>query len=408
VKCYNCSRLGHYAKDCRNPPSQQRRKGRFQKFQASVVNEEAKPQEEPQRRQTRAATREQELQKEHYLVSALSDTITKSEEIWLIDSGASKHMTDFKQNLANYQDRNYKAKVELGDDGTYKIKGFGSTSFQFHSGNIFHIDEILFVPGLKNNLIFVPVLESKGYTVVFSKGKAFLWSSINDPSTAITIGTRECGLYKLSGQVIQALAHETINPCELWHRRLGHLNFNALPGLQKMVTGMPVFSVEHNSICKGCSLGKNTKKPYPLSNRKSLGVLDLIHSDLCGPMSAPSMNGCIYYIIFIDDCSRKTWIYFLKTKDESFSRFQDFKNLVENQTGRHIRVFRIDNGKEFDSLKYDQLCRASGIKRELTVPYNPQQNGVAERKNRTICEAARAMMHDQNLPLSLWAEAAST
>jgi hypothetical protein len=86
----------------------------------------------------------------------------------------------------------------------------------------------------------------------------------------------------------------------------------------------------------------------------------------------------------------------------------DFKNLVENQTGRRIRVFRTDNGKEFDSFKYDELCRASGIKRELNVPYNPQQNGVAKRKNRTICEAARAMMYDQNLPLSLWAEAAST
>jgi transposase InsO family protein len=199
-----------------------------------------------------------------------------------------------------------------------------------------------------------------------------------------------------------------INPCELWHRRLGHLNYNALSGLQKMVTGMPVFSFEHDSVCRGCALGKNTKKAYPHNNRKTNGILDLIHSDLCGPMTAPSMNGCLYYIIFIDDCSRKTWIYFLKTKDESFSRFQDFKNLVENQTGRHIRVFRTDNGKEFDSYKYDELCRASGIKRELTVPYNPQQNGVAERKNRTICEAARAMMYDQNLPLSLWAEAAST
>jgi hypothetical protein len=99
---------------------------------------------------------------------------------------------------------------------------------------------------------------------------------------------------------------------------------------------------------------------------------------------------------------------FSETKDESFSKFQDFKNLVENQTCRHIRVFRIDNGKEFDSHKYDDLCRAYGIKRELTVPYNPQQNGVAERKNMTICEEAIAMMYDQNLPLSLWAEAAST
>ena len=85
------------------------------------------------------------------------------------------------------------------------------------------------------------MLESKGYSVAFSKGKALLWSSNDDLSTAITIGTRESGLYKISGQVVQALVHETINPCELWYRRLGHLNYNALPGLQKMVTGMPMF-----------------------------------------------------------------------------------------------------------------------------------------------------------------------
>jgi hypothetical protein len=381
VKCFNCNKLGHYAKDYMSPPSQQRRRGIFQ---ASVATEEDKPQEEPQRRQTRAATKEQEQHKEYYLISALFSTITKSEKIWLIDNGASRHMIGFKQNLTNYQDKKFKAKVEIGDDGTYDIKVFGSTSFQFLSGNIFHIDEILYVPGLKKNLISVPVLESKGYSVDLSKGNILLLSSNEDLSTAITIGTHECGLYKLSGQVVQALVHETINPYELWHWRLGHLNYNALLGLQKTVTGMPIFSVEHNSVCKGCSLGKNIKKPYPLSNIKSNGILDLIHSDLCGPMSAPSMNVCIYYIIFIYDCSRKTWIYFLKTKDESFSRFQDFKNLVENQTGRHIRVFRTDNGKEFDSFKYDELCRASGIKRELIVPYNPQQNGVAERKNRTI------------------------
>ena len=106
--------------------AEKKRKGRFQ---ASVATEEAKPQEEPQRRQTRAATKEQEQQKEYYLISALSGTITKSEEIWLINNGASKHMTGFKQNLANYRDKKFNVKVELGDDGTYDIKGFGSASF---------------------------------------------------------------------------------------------------------------------------------------------------------------------------------------------------------------------------------------------------------------------------------------
>jgi hypothetical protein len=263
-------------------------------------------------------------------------------------------------------------KVELIDDDTYAIKGLGSASFQLLSSNVFHVEEIIYVPGLKKNLISVAVLESKGYTVAFSKGKALMWPSNESMNSAMIIGVQEGRLYKVSGHVIQALAHEMINPYELWHGRFGHLNYNALQCLQKMVTSMPVFHFENDSICRGCALGKNTKKAYPQSNRKTNGILDLIHFDLYGSMTAPSINGCLYYIIFIDDCSRKTWIYFLKAKDESFSKFQDFKNLVENQTGRHIRVFRTDNGKEFDSHKYDDLCRASQIKWELTVPYNPQ------------------------------------
>lgn len=324
-----------------------------------------------------------------------------------MDSGASKHMTGFKLNLVNYRDNKFNVKVELGDDGTYAIKGFGSTSFQLQSGNVFHIEEIIYVPGLNKNCISVVVIERKGYSISFSKGKALMWPSNESMSSAMTIRDQESGIYKVTGQFIQALAHEMINPYELWHRRFGHLNYNALPSLKKMVTGMPVFSFGHYSICRGYALGKNTKKTYPHSNRKTNGILDLIHSDLCGPVTTLSMNGCLYYIIFIDDFSRKTWIYFLKTKDEFFIKFQDFKNLVENQIGRHIRVFRTENGKEFDSHKYDDLCQTYGIKRELIVHYNPQQNGVSERNKMTICEVDRSMMYDQNIPLSLWAKDAS-
>jgi hypothetical protein len=299
VRCFNCNKLGHYAKDCRNPLSKKKQKGRFH---ASVATKE----EEPQRKRTKTASKEQEQRRENYLVSTLFDAVTKSKEIWLVDSGASKHMTCFKQNLVNYRDEKFNVKVELGDDGTYAIKGVGSTSFQLQSGNLFHVEEIIYVPGLKKNLILVSVLKSKGYTVAFSNGKTLMWPSNESMSSTMTTGVHEGGLYKVLGQVIQALAHEMINPCELWHKRFGHLNYNALLGLQKMVTGMSVFSFEHDSICRGRALGKNTKKAYPHNNRKTNGILDLIHYDLCGPITAPSMNGCLYYIIFIDDCSRKT------------------------------------------------------------------------------------------------------
>jgi transposase InsO family protein len=114
------------------------------------------------------------------------------------------------------------------------------------------------------------------------------------------------------------------------------------------------------------------------------------------------------YVIFIDDYSRKCWIYFLKAKSDTFDKFKEYKAFIEKKTRKHIRILRTDNGGEFESLQFEHFRKSAGIKRQLTVPYNPQQNGVVERKNRTICEAAKAMMFDQDLPNSLWAEATST
>ena len=175
-----------------------------------------------------------------------------------------------------------------------------------------------------------------------------------------------------------------------------------------MVTCLPEIHVQHDGVCRGCALGKNVKGSFLRSDSRSKRILDLIHLDVCGPMTVASLNGYLYYVLFIDDHSRKTWIYFLKTKDGVLARFQEFKAQVENLTGRKIKVLRLDNGGEYTSRDFSDFCIEAGIKREYTVPYNPQQNGVAERKNRTIAEATKAMIHDQNLPMILWAEASMT
>jgi transposase InsO family protein len=125
-------------------------------------------------------------------------------------------------------------------------------------------------------------------------------------------------------------------------------------------------------------------------------------------MTVASLGGFMYYVIFIDDFSQKTWIFFMKTKDEVFNRFQEFRAQVENLTGKKIKVLRSDNGGEYTSRDFSDFCKEAGIKRELIVPYNPQHNGVAERKNRSIVEASKAMIHDQDLPMFLWGEASST
>jgi transposase InsO family protein len=125
-------------------------------------------------------------------------------------------------------------------------------------------------------------------------------------------------------------------------------------------------------------------------------------------MPSTSLSGYVYYVSFIDDYSRKTWVYFLKSKDEVLGKFKEFKDLIENLSERKIKILGSDNGGEYTSKEFVSFCKDARIKRELTTPYNPQQNGVAERKNRTIMEAVKTMIHDQDLPMHLWAEVVRT
>jgi hypothetical protein len=125
-------------------------------------------------------------------------------------------------------------------------------------------------------------------------------------------------------------------------------------------------------------------------------------------MPSSSISGYVYYASFIDDYSRTTWIYFLKSKDGVFSKFKEFKALIENLSKRKIKILRLDNGGEYTLKEFISFYRDVGIKRELTTPYNPQQNGVAERKKKMIMEAVKTMIHDQDLPMCLWAEATMT
>jgi hypothetical protein len=204
------------------------------------------------------------------------------------------------------------------------------------------------------------------------------------------------------------MTHAIENPCELWHIILAHINYKALPYICKVVTSLPELKVDHESVCNGCAQGKNIKNPFPKRDNKAKGVLELIHSDVCGPMPPSSISGYVYYVSFIDDYSCKTWVYFLKSKDEVFNKFKEFKALIENLFERNIKILRSDNGGEYTSKEFVNLCKDVGIKRELTTPYNPQQNGVAKRKNKTIMEVVKTMIHDQDLPMCLWAEATMT
>ena len=150
------------------------------------------------------------------------------------------------------------------------------------------------------------------------------------------------------------------------------MHYRALLLIRNFVEGLPEIQAKHEGVCKGCAKGKNTKTTFQSSESKSKGILEIIHSDVCGPMSSRSLSRYVYYVSFIDDFSRKTWIYFMKNKDEVFSKFKEFKALIENHTEKKIKTFRSDNGGEFTSNEFKELYKDSGIKRELSNPYNPR------------------------------------
>jgi hypothetical protein len=172
------------------------------------------------------------------------------------------------------------------------------------------------------------------------------------------IGVQQDNLYKLTVHLVHALVHDSISLSELWHIILAHLHYKYILALGKKVTGLPPLCVEHDGVCRGCSLEKNSKGTFSSSDKRSKGILDLIHSYLCGPMKVASLSGYIYYVIFFDDYSRKTWIYFLKSKEseEVLDIFQEFKAQIENLIGRKIKTLRSDNGGEYTSKCFIDFC----------------------------------------------------
>ena len=160
-------------------------------------------------------------------------------------------------------------------------------------------------------------------------------------------------------------------------------------------------------VCEACQMGKQARHAFPRNAKVSNRTFEVIHSDVWTTKVA-SLGGCHYYVSFIDDHTRKVWVYFMKHKSEVFSHFKAFKAMVEKEKGMQIKVLRSDGGGEYFSEEFSDYLKEQGIQRKYSCRSTPQQNGVAERKNRHIAEVARAMLNEKKMPDYFWAEAVAT
>ena len=216
-------------------------------------------------------------------------------------------------------------------------------------------------------------------------------------------------LYKVSLQVQENAKCLQIGATESskWHARLGHVNTKTMKTMirDKLVTGVPSIPIEKET-CTSCLLGKQTRRPFPQATTfRASAPLELIHGDLCGPITPSTPSQKRYVFVLIDDDSRYMWTILIKQKSEAFEKFKYFKSLIEQETKGVLRTFRTDRGGECMSQDFQDYCNKNDIKRHLTAPYSPQQNGVVERRNRTLLEMTRSILKHMSVPNVLWGEA---
>ncbi|GJU95915.1 putative ribonuclease H-like domain-containing protein [Tanacetum coccineum] len=308
----------------------------------------------------------------------------------IVDSGCSKHMTGNKAYLTNYQD----------------FRG-GSIAFggKLEQFNLFSVSQMC----------------NKKNKVLFTDNECHMMSpdfKLPDENQVLLRVPRQNNMYSFnlenivpSGGLACLIAKATIDESNKWHRRLGHVNFKNLNKLVKgnLVRGLPSKIFQNDHTCVACQKGKQHKASCKAKSVSSISQpLQLLHMDLFGPTSVRSLNHKTYCLVITDDFSRFSWVFFLRTKDETSGILKDFIRQIENQLNQKVKTIRCDNGTEFKNRDFIEFCGSKGIKREYSNARTPQQNGVAERKNRTLIEAARTMLADSFLPNTFWAEAVST
>lgn len=409
-KCFFCKKPGHFKRNCRKLTALKNDKssGESSKKSGSEQQQQAK------KVQTENAQRQKpSVANDPYSGAVCFVAGGAIPGAWVIDSGCTCHMTNDREFFVEYK-RDVVVDVTLADGTKTKSCGIGSGNVIGIDGNGKRIkitlERVLHVPTLEGGLISVRKLAEKGFTVVFKVNDCEIRDSEDN---VIAVGEMAGSQYKLKiTEHCTVVKGSHTDLCQhTWHRRFGHRDVNVMNIITSkgLVSGFKVKDCEERIVCECCIKGKLARKPFPpLGERRSTQLLDLVHTDLCGPMENVTPSGNKYFITLIDDHSRFCAVFLLKSKNEAEPKIREYVRWTENVFGRKPKVIRSDGGGEYIGESLQQFYKAEGIAAQYTTPYTPQQNGVAERKNRALQEMANCMLLDAGLPKCYWGEAVVT
>lgn len=389
-KCHFCGKSGHFQKDC------PRRKAWFEKKGELIA----------------------------YVCFELNLT-EAPHNTWWVDSGCTIHVSNTMQGFLTIQTIKPNERfVFVGNRQKVPVEGVGTYRLILDTGHHLDLFETLYVPNISRNLISTSKLDVAGYNYTFGNGCFSLYKN----TFMIGSGILCDGLYKLNldnlyAETLMTLHHNVgtkrglVNErsAYLWHKRLGHISQERMKQLVKNEI-LPDLDFTDLNVCVDCIKGKQTKHTKKGATR-STQLLEIIHTDICGPFDVNSFNKEKYFITFIDDFSRYGYVYLLHEKSQALNALEIFINEVERQLDKKVKIVRSDRGGEYYG-RYDEsgqhpgpfarFLEKHGICAQYTMPGTPQQNGVSERRNRTLMGMVRSMLSNSSLPVSLWMYALKT
>ncbi|KAJ9558245.1 LOW QUALITY PROTEIN: hypothetical protein OSB04_012859 [Centaurea solstitialis] len=339
------------------------------------------------------------------------DCLITSYESWVIDTGSGNHICNHLQGFTRRKTlRKDRSNLRVGEGTPLIAEDVGSYSLSLPSGLVLELDNCYYIPNMIKNVLSFDLLVDQGFYYKYD----YKMISVFKNNIFYFKATPVNGLYTVNLQDnineiyhISKRSKDIEDQTYLWHCRLGHINKKRVELLLKEGF-LGTFDYKPFDNCESCLSGKMTKQPFNKENERATDLLEIIHTDVCGPFSHIARGGYRYFITFTDDFSRYGYVYLMRHKSESFERFREFQNEVQNQLGKRIKFLRSDRGGEYLSDEFDNHLLECGIVSQLTPPYTPQMNGVSERRNRTLLDMVRTMMCHSTLPMSFWGLGVST
>lgn len=342
------------------------------------------------------------------------DSRPVSHNTWIVDSGCTSNMTNSRAAFNTFEPG--EGRVIVAGGKVLKATGKGTVAGQARNSDgrliSLALSDVLYVPELDANLLSVKSLTRKGARVVFERQEQHAYIEVGTNKLPIRTSGDLYVMDILKPTLGEAQARAAIS-AELIHRRLGHYNMrDIIRLLVKSDVGLPAIKPTSTQVCDVCSVSKHTRSSFPSTGNLSRDAhrpLDIVHADVTGPIDTVSLGGARYALIFTDAYSRWRIVYVITTRDQVLAKFKEYC-LEMNALLHGVKVKRLhsDGAGEFFSAEFKEYCRSQGILQTGSSAHTPEQNGVAERSNRTVMDMARSMRVDAGLTKDFWAIAVDT